>query len=305
MDTNAIRAFHRIAELGNLTRAAEALNLSQPTLSRIIGSLEAEVGVALFVRKRSGMVLTESGSKFRHSSDAVIRQIDLAVGEARLGDQSPSGHIKLGLPRSLSEILIVPLMLHLSSSFPAATFSLVTGATDEIEQAISDGAVDIAILASPQTRVRVADVRPIASEAIMLITKNDRDLPSGKMITGSALQGLPLILLSRRNFLRRKIEELARGAGFEPRVTTEVSDPLLIVDLVAKGAGYSALPASTCLNALNKRLIAGRALSQARVVWTLARSGRTISHRIETAVELEIVRIFQAHAKQGLWKLVG
>jgi LysR family transcriptional regulator, nitrogen assimilation regulatory protein len=302
MDTVTIRAFLRVADLGNLTRAAEALDLSQPKLSRMLHALEEEVGVTLFHRVSRGMILTDAGTQFRHSVDGILRQLDKTVSDLRAGDHVATGHIKIGLPIAMPDILNRPLATWLARTYSAATFSIVTGANDEIEIAISDGAVDIAVLMSPQTRINVAELKPLVAEPLVLIAAKGKHLPPANKIGRDFLKDVPLILPPRRNYLRRRIEEFTRRVGFEPHVIAEVNHPQLIVALVEEGVGYSVLPGSASHAAREAGRLVGRQFTQNHVIWTLARSGRVISPRLDSAVEQEITRLFRIQIENGLWK---
>src|SRR5258706_5536703 len=98
MDLRLLQAFIRIAELGSFGRAAEALNQTQPTVSRQIAALEQEVGGRLFMRHRHGVSLTPAGVVFRDHAMQALRSLDQARGDITAQAKEPTGTVSLGLP---------------------------------------------------------------------------------------------------------------------------------------------------------------------------------------------------------------
>jgi LysR family transcriptional regulator, nitrogen assimilation regulatory protein len=104
MDLRLLHAFIRIAERGSFGGAAEALNATQPTVSRQITALEQEVGSRLFTRHRHGVSLTQAGVLFRDHAIAALRSLDQAKAEITAQAHEPTGTVSLGLPPSLLKV---------------------------------------------------------------------------------------------------------------------------------------------------------------------------------------------------------
>src|SRR5262245_4733029 len=128
---SAIRAFLMAAEFKNLTRAAEALDLSQPSLSRILGTLEKDLGAQLFTRSRRGVALTDAGAYFKAAAASLIRQVDVLVADMRSRELSPGGRVVIGVPVVMTEFVTQPLVNWFASKFPRARLSVHEGISDE------------------------------------------------------------------------------------------------------------------------------------------------------------------------------
>src|SRR5262245_12630314 len=139
---SAIRAFLMAAEFKNFTRAAEALGLTQPSLSRILGTLEDELGTRLFIRSRRGVLLTDAGVHFQAAAANIIRQADGLVSEMRSRELSPTGRVAIGRPVVMTEFITRPLASWFAREFPRAQLSVHEEISDELEFEFSLGRLD-------------------------------------------------------------------------------------------------------------------------------------------------------------------
>src|SRR3546814_3005695 len=101
VNVETIRAFLRVATTGNLTRAADSLNTSQPRMSRMIAALEAEIGVKLLKRTARGVVLSDAGRRFANRAPDILRDLDEAIDEATSGAPAPGGSVSIGIPHAM------------------------------------------------------------------------------------------------------------------------------------------------------------------------------------------------------------
>src|SRR5689334_25196858 len=98
MDPRSLRYFQAVAEFGSVSRAAEALRISQPAVSRQVSRLEAELGRSLFVRHGHGVTLTESGRTLLERSQIILRHIEQARSDVRSGNAEMSGIVTIAVP---------------------------------------------------------------------------------------------------------------------------------------------------------------------------------------------------------------
>ncbi|MEX0407343.1 LysR family transcriptional regulator [Aquibium sp. LZ166] len=304
MDTRVIRSFLRVAEMGNLTRAAESLGVSQPTLTRIIRGLETEAGVKLLERTRRGVRLSDAGQHLADSLPAFVSGIENVMGEIRSADFEPTGEIKVGIPHSMARTVAVPLVTWFIERFPKSTIQLQLGVSHEIEQALGFGQIDIGILISPQTQVPLVSVKPLATEPLMLLGRSDQPLAANNA-RWSEVEGLPLIVPPVQNPLRRRINAAAQAASIDLTILAEVGDAAVAMELVEKGVGYALLPESISREMREGGRITGRKIGNEMVVWTIAVSNHGASIRLRDAVEGQLRAIAATLATGSSWRPVA
>src|SRR5689334_20427324 len=139
MDAQSLRCFLRIAELGSFGRAAQVLNLTQPTLSRRIALLERELRAQLFVRHQRGISLTPAGQTLSTRALSVVRQLDELQEDVATLDREPSGSVALGLPPSLVGVINGPLVEMYCRKFPRVNLFIHEGISNLVGDKLIDG----------------------------------------------------------------------------------------------------------------------------------------------------------------------
>jgi LysR family transcriptional regulator, nitrogen assimilation regulatory protein len=298
---SVIRAFLMAAEFNNLTRAAEALDLSQPSLSRILGTLEKELGAQLFTRSRRGVALTDAGAYFQAAATNLIEQVDGLVAEMRSRELSPGGRVVIGLPVVMTEFVTRPLANWFASKFPRAQLSVHEGISDELEFELSLGRLDIALLISTErTRARNLETVPLANEQVFLHAPRKAKLP-GTPVFWKSLAGLPLILPRSSNLFRRKLEEASRRHRVSLQIIMEVNTPSTILSLVEAGAGYSVLPGCASYTQRARGTLSAAPIRGFKIVWSMVRRHTASQPTLVAAAETKLRELMRSHARLGLW----
>lgn len=133
----------------NITRAAEVLHITQPTLSRQLSELEAELGTQLFERGRRKISLTESGALLRRRAEELVALADKTKEELSGLDGSLSGVVSIGSGVSASAAELPKLLHSYSARFPQVHFELHTGVAADIREKLDKGLLDIGLLIEP------------------------------------------------------------------------------------------------------------------------------------------------------------
>ncbi|MEO1175393.1 MAG: LysR family transcriptional regulator, partial [Myxococcota bacterium] len=118
MNRDALRALVEIVELGSLVAASRRLGVPRPTLRRRLDELEAEVGVSLLVRTRSGSVPTEAGRLLAKRGRDLLRDEAAALAEAREVAEEPRGSLELVIPVGMAAPPVAALMFSLRERYP-------------------------------------------------------------------------------------------------------------------------------------------------------------------------------------------
>lgn len=243
-DGAALRAFVAVARLGSVVRGAQAVGLTQPSLSARIAKLEAGWSTRLFRREGRGMTLTPEGARLLPLAEGALRgleDLDRAAGapiapvrELRLGSGDALG--REVLPRVLARLLRVDRDL---------SVRLVEGAAPRLLDALRAGEIDLALVVlpgSPSPREGI-DIEPLFSSRVDLLAPPGTRLGGAKGVALEALRGRRLVTLQAGSGFRRHVERAfsARGIPFAPAV--EVGSLSLVRRFVAAGLGLAPVPA--------------------------------------------------------------
>jgi LysR family nitrogen assimilation transcriptional regulator len=254
MDQTRLRFLLAIAEHGGFGRAAAALGLAQPSLSRQIALLGQEVGRPLLYRHGRGAQLTEDGQRLTDAARPLLT--GLANLASALDDPVPRGQVVLGVPTFMSVHLAGSIFGELRQRYPQLHIRLVDGFSGFINQWLTEGRLDIAILYDSQ-RSRAIMAEVLAEEDLLLFAhrRRARDLRGEGLeqdpVPVSALAELQLILPDQQHGLRRALHRA--GAHPDPALLLEVDSLAAIRTLVEHGLGWSVLPRAALTQEAAKR----------------------------------------------------
>jgi LysR family transcriptional regulator, nitrogen assimilation regulatory protein len=291
-----------VAELGSLSRAAERLHVAQPALSRQVSLLERELGVQIFDRHGRGMVLTESGQEVLRHAYRVFGEIDEIRSVAAEGDTGLRGHLSVGLPPTVAEMLTLPLVSAMTDRHPNATLRVVSAYSRFLLDWLRRGDIDLAVLyeGNPIRNLRTV---PLVDEELYLVGPADSGLSMERPVSFAELAGARMLLPSRGHGLRDLLDAAAADAGFELSVRIEADSYSTLKDLVKAGHGWMILPLAPIHDEL-----AGGGLSYAPLVdptptrrLVLAVSSDRSVSRLGAFASEEMVAAVQRLAATGIW----
>ncbi|MGK5078759.1 LysR family transcriptional regulator [Janthinobacterium sp. HLX7-2] len=230
--------FAKVAELGSLTQAANALNSPSSVISRQIAQLETQCGGKLFRRTGRGVVLTEFGEVIYLRIRPLITETDQLADDILATSSVPIGEVHVGLLPSAVPIMAGKLFRATMAKFPRIRLHLVEGSSAQLEEWLSTGRLDIALLLRERP-VEDLDEPILRSITLDLIGPVDDPLIASGQIAFAALEGLPLILPAEPHVLRRRLDLLARERGIRLTVALEADTIQLQRELSATGIGYA------------------------------------------------------------------
>jgi LysR family nitrogen assimilation transcriptional regulator len=279
MELKQIESFVRVAELGSFTKAAAALGMPQPLLSRHVRQLEVELHQNLLIRNGRGVSLTEAGTVMLEHGRGILHQVVLAQEELGSVRGALGGKVSIGLPPSLSKLVTVPLTLAFRKALPQAQLSLGEGFSVVMVESLRAGRMDMAVLYNPPPSPEL-EMTLLHEDALILIAGKKSTHSSVKLkptMTLAALAELPLILPSRPNAFRLLIETEMLRVNCKPQIALEIDGLNAILELVKEGLGYAILPAYTLKNFANPqnftthRIERPKLNSQLMLVWSSKR----------------------------------
>src|SRR6218665_2642684 len=169
MDLKQLEYFVRVAELGSFTRAAIALDVAQPALSRQVRLLEVELRQNLLTRNGRGATPTEAGKILLEHGRGILHQVQLAREELGAARGSLAGRVSIGLPPSLSRLITVPLTHAFREHLPQAQLTLTEGFSVLMNEGLRLGHLDMAVLYNPD-RSAEQEMLSLHKEELVLIS---------------------------------------------------------------------------------------------------------------------------------------
>jgi DNA-binding transcriptional LysR family regulator len=252
-----IEAFLEVARRQNLSRAAEALFVSQPTLTARLQSLEAALGEQLFVRTRRGMRLTEAGDAFLPYAEHAVAA--LADGRERLAElrRGVAGRLVLGAPPTVSTYTLPALLARFSATHPGVRLAVKTGTSEEILDMVLHDQVQLGIiraLANPEI-----ETTPLYTDTLVLIAGPGHRLarsPAGRQARMADLAGEVLVLFGRSSSYLEFTTATFRQAGVLPGSVLELDNIEAAKKMVERGLGVAMVPSSTVAGELSAGTLA-------------------------------------------------
>lgn len=197
MELRVLRYFIEVAREKNITRAAELLHVTQPTLSRQLMELEQELGATLFIRGSREITLTEDGIFFRQRAEEIVELANRTEREFTQRGERVTGVISLGCTETMGMRKLADLIDRFGASFPDVQFDIYNGFTDDIKERIDKGVIDIGLLTMPVDISKYEFMRLHQKEIWGAFIPNS--YPESKLdkITPKQLSSLPLLLPKR------------------------------------------------------------------------------------------------------------
>ena len=264
MDLKQLGYFVRVAELGSFTRAAIALDVAQPALSRQVRLLEVELRQTLLIRNGRGAVPTEAGKLLLAHGRGILHQVDRAREELGRVRGSLAGRVAVGLASSLARVLAVPLTRAFRRQMPDATISISEGLSVAMQESLVNGRLDIAVLYNAQPSAEV-EIAPLMEEELLLVQlrpPGSQEDAASAPISLKAVSQLPLVIPSRPNAIRMHIESEMANIGCRPCIALEIDGVSAILDLVADGAGCAVLSRNAVASSVRPSAFTVRTIHQ-------------------------------------------
>lgn len=213
MDIRNLRYFLAVAREENMTRAAEQLHVTQPTLSKTLKSLEEELGKKLFIRKSFSIRLTDEGMLLRDRAEDLVAMADKIEQEFMSLDDITGGDLYFGLAESYQIRYLAKEISRFKAAYPGLNYHITSGDTEQVTEKLDKGLLDFGVICSeiPDTRKYNYITFPHTDRwgAVMADT---HPLAGKKVITVDDLIGVPLFC-SEQSWEREVSEWAGRRAG--------------------------------------------------------------------------------------------
>jgi DNA-binding transcriptional LysR family regulator len=241
-----LRYFSAVAERLHFGRAAQALHISQPPLSRAIRALEAQLGVALFVRSRRRVSLTPEGERLLEETRRMSAQLERAVSGVRAMAAGEEGRLRIGFV-SLADYGVLPGLLKAYKAVrPRVRLALREMLSLEQASALEQGELDFGLLLPPVAGASELEHVVVQRERFVVALPARHPLARERRIAMRALAGQPFVMIPKdiAPGLYDIVANLAARAGFSLNVAQEAIQMQTVVSLVSSGLGAAIVPGS-------------------------------------------------------------
>lgn len=235
-----LRTLQAIARHGSFSRAAQALNLTQPAVSMQVRHLEQALGLPLLERVGKRAFPTRAGQMLLDHADRALHELEAGVERVQQLRGVVAGRVRLGTSASISIYLLPPALRRFRARYPETEVVVVTGNAAEITRAIVTNSLDVGIVSLP-VRDRELAVTPFFRDELVAIAGPEWTSPGRRSRTVDAptLAAHPLILFEAGATLRRVIDAWFHRARVAPRSPMELGNTEAIKKLVEAGLGLS------------------------------------------------------------------
>jgi DNA-binding transcriptional LysR family regulator len=245
MEMHQLTYFESVSRHLHFTRAAQELNVAQPSVSQQIRKLEHELGAPLFNRMKRHVTLTEAGKTFLPHARAVLQRLE----EARLEVQELSGMRKgslaVGAPPSVGTHLLPRALAVFSRRHPGIALSFREAGSRTLVSLLEDGELDLAVVIQP-VRHPALETQALIEEELLLAVPRTHHLATNDAsprVRLAQLRQEPFVLLREGAYdLRDQTLTACRRAGFEPQVALDGGEMDSMLRFVGAGIGLAILP---------------------------------------------------------------
>lgn len=286
MEIRVLKYFLAVAREGNITKAAEMLHITQPTLSRQLMQLEDELGAALFVRGKRKIVLTDVGLLLKRRAEEIVTLSEKTELEISNQENEVSGEIVLACGITEATVTMGKYIKKFKQLYPDVSFHVRNGNSDFIIESIDNGLVDIGFVIEPVNLEKLNFLRLNSPEIWGVLMKNDSPLAQKEYITASDLENVPIINSGRietQNLFKTWIgEEQYKKLHFVAVSELTTTASILVENdigyaIVIEGAVHHAIGENLCFRPLSPQLT-----TSSLVVWKKYQSfGFTLSKFID------------------------
>jgi len=211
MDLSKLRIFVTVARVGNFTRAAELLYLTQPTVSQQIAALEAQLGAPLIERLPRQLRLTPAGTALLPYAEQLLALADAGAEAARAAAGLADRTLRLGVGHTLATYLLPDLLRRYRALYPQRLARLSVGNTAELLDLVAADTVELALVGSPAEHPKVL-VTPFMDDRLMVIVAPGDEWASRESVAREDLHERVLLTREPGSALHATVEQLLGAA---------------------------------------------------------------------------------------------
>ena len=240
-DLNDLQAFRAVVELGSFRKAAEAVNISQPALSRRIDKLEAALGVRLFERTTRSVSLTTVGRVFAPSAEQLLDDLDVALLGIRDVSSSRLGHVTIACVPSVAYYFLPNVVASYHRRFPRIRVKLLDSSANEVLSSVISGEADfgVSFLGSQESEV---EFKVLLQERFVAACRRDHPLARKKRVTWNELYEHEYVSVDKTSGNRLLLDQALSAVAPRTPSVCETRHVTTMLGLIEAGLGVAAVP---------------------------------------------------------------
>lgn len=238
MELRVLRYFLTIAREGNITNAANALHVTQPTLSRQIRDLEEELGQQLFVRSSHSVTLTPEGMLLRKRAEEILDLVQKTEQEFAQTEEAVSGEVYIGAGETMGVHYLTRAARQLQEKYPDVHIHISSGDATDVREDLDKGLIDFGLLFAPVDLSRYNVIHLPYQDTWGVLMRRDSPLAQKETLRLSDLKGQPLIV-SRQMYRTSRLQEWFGEVAGQLQVTGTYNLVYNGSLMVEDGMGYA------------------------------------------------------------------
>lgn len=297
-----LEAIVTIADRENISHAAVELSLTQPTVSRLLGRFEAEVGTRLFHRDVHGTVPTQAGTLFVDAARDVLRRLDEVTDEISSLDGRLVGKICVAMPDTTGHTMFIPLIDRFGESHPDVELRVMAAHPNGVPLALASGDAEVGIVSSAHKHGGVIE-RPMVTEHLHLVGSPERIGGRSRSVRLAEVAEQPLALPAIQPGLRGLIDAAFAQRQLRPDVILEADAEDALVEFVTSGRALSIMSFAGVQRFVSRGELATRRIVDPPIERQLstAVSANRPATRLMVAVQDAIHELAADLAKSAQW----
>ena len=290
MNLNQLYYFVKLAETEHYTKAAEELNISQPSLSHSIRALESELGTRLFEKRGRNIVLTRYGSLFREYAEQSLKTLDTGVRKVRSLTGQTEGVIELAYIYTLGSEFVPQLVSDFIHTYEELNvkFRFTVGNTSEVIQGLKDEKYDIGFCSMAEKESGI-QFTPVGTENLVVVVPKGHPLSYSGTVDLEQAAAYPQIFYTPNSGLRPVVDRMFERLKIRPDIAYEIEEDGSMAGLVAQNFGIAVMPEIPVLKTLDVDVLELRNQHEKRYVY-MARN--------REQYEPPLVRRFEEYVKR-------
>lgn len=238
--------FTEVAKLQSFTKAAEKLHISQPALSKMVKSLEQEMGVQLL--DRTNLKLTDAGEIVYEKARNILQQVNDVTSSLSDLTKLKKGTLRIGIPSIVGTLFFPPIIAQFRHQYPGISIKIREYGAKRVEKWLEEDLIELGIAVLPVDEQSFNPV-PFIEEDMTVIMRKDHPLSGRKSLTLTELRNEDFVFFQEDFTLHGLLKTACRQEGFEPTIVLESNQWDFVAEMVEAGLGISLFPDS-----LSKRL---------------------------------------------------
>lgn len=291
MDIKQLTYFNEVAKYKSFTKASTVLHLSQPTLSKMVRSLEDELEMELIDRSARQIELTEAGEIVYEQGQVILESLDHLSTHLYDLMNLKRGKIKIGIPPLIGFLFFPSIIKRFKDQYPDIQIQLNEHGANKVEQDVGDGILDLGVVVLPMDE-REFDIIPFVSEKLMVFVHSSHPLAQKEAVEMKELKEEAFILFSEDFALHDRIIHECRKAAFQPKIAYESSQWDFISEMIGQNLGISIFPESISKK-VNQSVVRSIPIVNPTMPWNLGiitKRGRYVSYGVR-----EFIKMLESH----------